>query len=813
MDLISCLKRWTVFGPIENTGGYPGQRGWAAWALDGATEIPETVAIEGKTFSKISAPMVNSTLDFRKVFGTYPTGSPQAYALCRFEVKETVNTILCMDADWGTVIWLDGKEIIDTRGGNPSPVGFFPTRARLTMGPGMHTLTVRIISGLGGWTLQLLSQESDQVKRDRPSYLDAGLRLEERPRPTGMIAGLPMEAFEKLAVTCGVEARWISIFDQERLDLTGNVMYKSKYLPTGEGYEPQFDAQLKQWVKYLHGLQIPVVSWSSMTHCRQGWLDHPEWRQVYLVDQTENIVHEGIDVCVNTPYGDALINCCLEALEKFDLDGFWFDGAALSNVWTQPYRISCVCPYCNAKYEKETGNKAPTAYEPPQRQFREWMAWRYRTFSDYWMRLSGAIKKAYPHAVIAINHYHREHIPWNGGVPLNPFGTDIISATEADGDPWKAAFYTRVNRAYGRPYSETWITSSVGRYTEDGITRHNPYPLITQAVSCLTAGADSSFGGVDLTVSAKAYVELANEIRPRKAYRYLPSEPFLAFHVSQQTATYTFGTNPNFIKGQWKDYYWKSLIGWHRLLINAGLWMDVLFDAHLTGGVLQQYPYFVMPYAAALSETQAAAVLEYVENGGTLLLGPYFAVQDEWGFAQDRSARLKELLPDNAPFPSFSELDKIMAIRSQPSYSEVKLGRGKIVQFGGDLGAWFRDEPSPAAAEMIWRHIPRGKIPILLERKDGRPAYAHLGVSRDHEGNVIAAIQQLEPFWESQANLKLRPPLIDDAKLIVALPGVKAARCLIPEPGFDLELTRTDKGVEMRVPPYTWGVHIKLLMS
>lgn len=813
MDLIACLKQWTIFGPIDNPGAYPGQRGWTQWPLDGAATIPGSLTLEGKTYSAVPAQLIDQTLDFRTIFGTYPTGAPQAYALCQFDVTETLQTILCMDADWGATIWLDGHEILNTQGGSPSPMGFFPTRARLTLQPGRHTLNARIISGQGSWTLKLLTQASDRLKRDRPSYLEAGLRLEERPRPTGRVAGLETEVFEKLAVTCGVEARWISVFDQERLELTGNVMYNSTFLPTGEGYKPEFEDRLRQWVKAIHELHVPVVSWSAMTLNRQGWLDHPEWRQVYLVDQTENILHDGIDVCINTPYGDALINCCLEAIRKFDLDGFWFDGAAMSNVWTQPYRISCVCPYCKAKYERETGNRVPMAYEPEKREFREWMAWRYRSFSEYWIRLTAAIKTAHPQAVVAINHYHREHIPWNGAVPLNPFGTDIISATEADGDPWKAAFYTRINRAYGRPYSETWLCSAVGRYTTDGIQQHNPYPLITHAVSCLTAGADSSFGGVDLVVSAKAYAELANEIQPRKPYRYLPSHPFLAFHVSQQTATYTFGTNPDFIKPHWHDHYWKSLVGWHRLLMTAGLWMEVMFDDHLTLDRLRPYPYFVMPYAVALSDAQVAVLLEYARGGGTLLAGPYFATQDEWGFAKDRAAPLTGLLPGNRGFPAFADLAAIMAASGKPGCRKVKLGAGSIVQFDGDPGAWFRDKPSLAAVEMIWRQIPRARVPVSLETADGQPAYAHLGVSRDPDGNVIVAIQQLEPFWDAKANLKSRPPLIHDAKLKVTLPGVKAARCLIPEPGFDLDLRRRGKTVEMKLPPYTWGVHVKLILS
>ncbi|NLX03849.1 MAG: hypothetical protein GXY33_01765 [Phycisphaerae bacterium] len=771
--------------------------------------MPDQITVAGRTFTPIPARLIDGTLRFRRLFEHVPGGSPQAYAFCQFSVSEPLRFVLSIDADWGFVLWLDGRQIAESRSGNGGPVGYFPTRVTVAVEPGRHVLCCRHISGSGDWLLNLRIDPAGPT--GRRSYLESGLRLEERPLPTGEIAGMPTEVFERTAATCGVEARWISVFDQRELRLTGNVLYKSAYLPTGEGFDPAYEERLIQWVRTIHDLGSPAISWASMSQNRQGWLDHPEWRQIFLVDQAPDDTHRDFNVCINTGYGDALISACIEAIDKFDLDGFWFDGSAYSSVWCRPMPISCICESCSAKYRQETGNKPPSEYRPETLEFRRWMAWRYRTFSAYWQRLELAIHAAHPQAVIAINHYHREHIPWNGAVPLNPFDANIISATEADGDPWKAAFYTRINRAYGRAHSETWITSGVGRYRLDGVPRHNPYPLITQAVSCLTAGADSSFGGVDLSVSAAAYVELSAEIRARKPYRYLPSYPLAALHVSQQTDTYTFGTDPGFITRDWHDHYWKSLVGWHRLLMSAGLWMDVAFDAHLTPENLKRYRYLFMPLAVALADAQIEAVLDYVRRGGTLITGPWFATQDEWGFARRRSGEVSRLFPYGQSFPAFDALPECLTAGSSSAAAEQRLGQGRILQFAVDHGTAFRSNPTADRVRMLADCLGRaaGGVPVCLEDSEGDQAYAHLGVSLDSDGDIIVAIQQLEPFWTQAAQGRERPPLATRHRLRVFL-SVVAADCLIPEPGFPLDVNDVATAKLIPLPPYTWGTVIRL---
>jgi hypothetical protein len=804
------LRDWTIFGPIPNPGSYPGEKGWNALPPDAAGIIPDEIAVDGRTYKaihhKVSADVCR--LDFRPIFKSRLEGSPMCYAFCKFTVKKDSRVVFSADCDWGMVLWLDGGEILHARDGN-GYMGAFSRRTRLTLSAGAHVLACRIIAGSQGWKLGLDIREQ-AGNLTLPRYSDTGLRIEERSVPSGRIGEFSMEVYERTLAACGVESRWIGVSDQSHVRLTGNALYKSAFLPLAPNYEDGFEENFKKWVKFLHDLGEPVLSWIPMTQCRQGWLDHPEWRQKYQVEPGPDSDNKGMACCINSPFGEALANFCAEAVVKFDLDGIWFDGSAFTPIWEVSQPVGCWCDYCRDKYKKETGAELPTTFTPETLEFRKWMAWRYKNFADYIQSTAGTIKKAKPAAEVVVNHYHRENIGWNGAIPLNPFTADIVSGIEADGDQWKGAFYTRLMRAYGKPQTEVWLAASVGMYQIDGQWRHNPRYLLTHAIGCLTAGGNPSYGGINPAVSARVLTGLAQEINPRKPYRYLPSVPFAAMLVSQQTDTFTFGTNPAFVQAGWQDHYWNSLAGWDRLLMQAGVWTDVLFDDHLKKDRLARYQYIVLPFAVALSDSQVKALLDYVKNGGTLVTGPCFATQDEWGFARKRSSDLEKLFPSGSEFPQFDRLAEFFE-KSGTKSSTGKFGKGKIVQYAADIGGDFRVRPSFNLVREVWTLINRDKggIPIVLEGQ-GKDVFVHLGVFKEKGGATIVAIQQVPSFRQVPDADTEAPLTAAGCRLKVYLPGVRHAESVLSTPSVALNVKSKGKYKEIELPPFTWGLTLRL---
>ena len=346
------LRTWTVVGPLEPG---PGDPAWFSHALDGAAELPSSCEHRGTAVPAKTVRIAGPRLDFWDCIGRLP-GTPHAFAFCELKVPEDTTLHLAYDADWSAVWWLDGVEVAATRGGNQGPVGTMRHPILIGLRKGRHMLAVRVASGLKGWAVVIEVRRcapglTDLVRTDRDAawrdYRRALVRHENRPTPDGTCGGLPKEKFEHLVANLGVDARWIGV-----VEAVEGSHYASPHLPLSPDAKPEYEQQLKQWVEVLHRHRIAALSWYPLCLCRPAIQPHPDWRQQYLVaPQTDD---QGA-CCINTGYGDAVIQYVIEALQKFDLDGIWFDGSAFSPIWTAPQPVSCVCPACRAKRRNKDG--------------------------------------------------------------------------------------------------------------------------------------------------------------------------------------------------------------------------------------------------------------------------------------------------------------------------------------------------------------------------------------------------------------------------------------------------------------------------
>jgi len=735
-DILGQLRTWTVVGPILPRAEDPL---WFELPLDGATEIPAAWEWQGQTVPVKRVQTEGPRLDFWQCLGRMP-GTPHAVAFCELEVPEDGTLDLTYDADWMAVWWLDGVEVAATRGGNRGPVGEMHHPILVALPRGRHVFTVRVASGVKGWALitevrswrrgirGLLRTDRGAEWRD---YTRTLVRHENRPTPDGTCGGLPKEQFEHLLAGLGVDARWIAV-----VEATEGSHYPSPHLPLWPGARPEYERQLREWVQVLHRHRIAAMSWYPLSLCRAAGREHPEWRQQYLVPPQRD--DQGA-CCINSGYGEAVISYVIEALRKFDLDGIWFDGAAWSPIWMAPQPVSCSCAACRARFQADTGLTFPARHDWSLPEFRRWVRWRYEVFAGYWQKLVDAIHAAVPEATVVFNHYHREGIGWNGAVPLNPFGRNFVSGTEADSEPLKGAFHTRLMRAYGRPHTEVWMELKGREYTPRGPVI-NPRDIMDFALSCATAGGHASFGGGEAAVEMPVCRLLADELKPRAPYLGLPSVPYIALHVSQQTETFVFGRNPAFVSDpDWTDYYWNSVTGWHHALAFAGRPCDVVFDAHLTPARLRRYPIVVTPLAVALTPRQHAVFMEYARLGGTLVTGPWYGLCDDEG--EPRLAGPlgdRDMFPFGERLPAWEELagrreyrfavpaagrgGKGGSLRARPLAElaaargrEIVLdwkrnplvcritpwGRGRVIQLAVDLGTLFRYSRSPLAVRAL----------------------------------------------------------------------------------------------------------------
>lgn len=448
---------------------------------------------------------------------------------------------------------------------------------------------------------------------EKTSYGQSCLRIEGRLQPKDRSLAA-IDKLEAALATAGVQSRWIQVVDDG-----GSPFVENPYLPTPYSAEvaKANEKLLIHWVDQIHRSGMPVLSWFSLAYCSRANAVHPDWRQESILPWP----HAGAQLgpcCINSPYGDALIAYCNWAIERFHLDGVWFDGAFLTSVWERPLALTCRCAACQKKFKAETGLVIPQNVDWANPTFRRWLAWRYETFGKYVGRLAGAIRQAHPHAAVATNHYHRGDAPWYGGVPLDRYAADIITGSEA---------YTaesldqtmRLCRAYGRSQSEVWRQFDVGPDPQTGVEHLLEHALVSYAAGGQPSFGYDTFAGHDEHAAAAAAMmtPIMNAIHP---YVGGNSLPHCALHVSQQTETFFFG--PIQGRGYDKSPYFESLSNWTEGLGMAHMPPDYIFDADFASGPLARYKLLLMPLSMAVSDAQSQTAVEYVRTGGTLLLGP-----------------------------------------------------------------------------------------------------------------------------------------------------------------------------------------------
>jgi len=538
------------------------------------------------------------------------------------------------------------------------------------------------------------------------AYGRSTLRLEWRPGPESMREPGPRHEIEQGFAAGGVDARWISVVDP-----LGAPVYDSAFLPTDSPQVAENERTLREWVAELHAQGTPVLSWYPLIICRTGWQEHPDWRQQFILPQPEGR-HKDIDCCVLSGYGQALIDFCNEAIDRFGLDGFWFDGSAWTQIWDRPIPLSCVCDACRQRFRADTGLEAPTEVNWNDPAFRRWVAWRYDAFGEYLGRLARGIHAVHPHATVVVNHYHRPVIPWQGAIPLNPYDADVITGSEATGEA-RVDLTMRLCRAYGRSQSEVWRPFDCADNPE---TAPQTNDLLHHALACFAAGGMPSFGGGDAKLVGPTAAILAPIMKAVRPYVGGESYPYAALHISQQTETFYLSREP---KGtDWSlEPYWQSIEGWTQGLGMAHIPPDYVYDSDLVPSRLRGYRALLMPMSLALSEEQALTIADYVRAGGLAVVGPGAGAVDEWGEPRSRNPLGAALgyAFGGVPSPAADEWQAVQLVpvgRGEPlSTTALKVpltlrGRGWDVLYRDGEG----DDALPAIAR---RSVGRGQVVVV----------------------------------------------------------------------------------------------------
>ena len=826
---------WALYGPIPNSSAgaaWPGAVGFAPLALDGATAAPKTVKIGETNYRPLQVRSQGGVLDFCRVW-TRPEGFPIAYAITQVTSQRPTVLPVAFGADWGTEWWVNGKAVYDTKRGNlgePEGRGEFFS---LPLQAGRNVIVVKVVSGMASWSLHLALAPTVRPRRvqkrteqgfsgpRKPTsdnaqrlaelglsgprgavrdYVQAGLRIEERPGP---VAPQISARRERVMAEHGVQAHWIGIVDP-----TGTPYGPSAFLPSDFADSAENAARLRKQIDATHRNGMAAMTWFPGTHCRSAAEAHPDWRVVEL-DRGGTGNSESLhNLCIHSPFREALTGFVLESLTKYDLDGFWFDGAILSH----PGVVGCACHHCRTRFQRDEGLAFPAHADWDDPAFRRWVAWRYRVFMEFWGELAARVRREFPRARIVVNHLHRLWSPWHSAIPIDLYAADVIAGSEAT--RFDAAFCARKQRAYGKADTDVWVGLHDYFYRNatwpaacdmDNLYRHH-------ALSCLTAGAMPSFGTPDPAEKlTPAYDHLSALINPRRNFVTGVAVPFAALLLSQQAETFYFSRRDAAKPEQWRypacypRDYWDTVLGWHHALVENQFPLDIVFDAHLTPDRLPAYRVVVAPCAVALSDRQIQAMVDYVAGGGVLVTDAWCGAGDEWG-ERVAATRLRPLLgsqakPPPGPMECLLNRDERVVVRPH--------GAGFVVVLRGNAGLTFLKDRSPTLAQELGALI-RDYAPAPIEIEG--PRRLHLGLFRDQD-RLILHMHNFIAYSASDtapSPFLVPPEPVRNVRVTLRGYNIRSARLALQPEARPLRLTRVATGVQFVIPRIDWGEVIVL---
>jgi Trehalose utilisation len=483
--------------------------------------------------------------------------------------------------------------------------------------------------------------------------------------------------------------------------------------------------------------------------------EHPEWRirasagAVLKPPSDKDLgTRSG---CNHGRWGDYLIGVCAELIEDFGLDGYSFDG--------NYHPPLCHCPACQADYQK-TGHALPPRPDLNEVAYRQYLVWRGERLEEHYRKLVVRLRKANPDAALmtwtvnAGRYGHFLHSPRAMPTRLNrlidlPMQEWWLDETNlgASVAPAFGAAYLRAVAGDRPTASEPYLMSRGNPYGTDSFPHHE---RLTRSLLALTHGsvAAYSFGWPGHGPSTR---ELFNEVAQRSPWlKQTQPLPWAALLVSEQTRQFYAYQD---IAGR----YLPHVFGAFRAALEEHLPLALVNDWDLNAKELAKYRVLVLANAAALSDAQAAAVRQYVEAGGGLVMTGETSLFDALGRPRHDFAlgdligvayRGRPRAPEKRP-----ELDENFAITLDESYWKERVGVARLswtdhlllrderlaqlvptrsVTFRGPL-VWVSEPKDPAT--VAWRMTPEGwaqaPMPGAICRSVGKGKVVYLASAID----------------------------------------------------------------------------------
>lgn len=495
------------------------------------------------------------------------------------------------------------------------------------------------------------------------------------------------------------------------------------------------------------------------------YTDYPEWLQIgidgrkavfygsmpgipFWVDETSEDVWLSPS---NKEYRAFIMNLAKE-IASTGIDAVWCDvphlrfnfGDAWQNQWSSVDEAS------RNDFYNDTGLTLPTPPLQPDWNsviWRTYVSWRYKQINDFVKNFAKAIKEGNPECKLIVETSSNSVSITQNGCNLVelPHACNVIA--HEHGGPFEAWQYyswlhmlATLKSWHDFDTNASWLLS----YVEHGkidLARFHAALVTTMAFNYYTSGTIGMAGIVDEQFM-NDFFEWLNEYDD--FFYGWKSDGTIAFLFSQQTLDYLD-------RGSWVGYvYHDEFLGTAMMLIESNIPFEVISEEDLDE--LFEYDVIVLDDFACMSEGQADAITNYVENGGTIVAVNETSLYTEEGMQRD------DFLLKDVFGVGFGEVDN-------GEIYENKYGNGKSIFTITPLGRYYMwaampwNEYGNKIETEKWRNeflqlVGKANISIPFEisehaiaipyRKEGERMLRILNFKGIENGNAVPETQHLQ---------------------------------------------------------------------
>lgn len=390
------------------------------------------------------------------------------------------------------------------------------------------------------------------------------------------------------------------------------------------------DAEVKAYVSRAkqHGLRVllGINPAAPVQMVRQ----HPEW----MICATSNIeaIHAraALDLespehfpdrllGLSSPYGNYLIECLAEIMQRYDVDGFSFDGNYHPSI--------DFAPWAQEMFTRETRRPFPQRVDLDDLNYRVYLIWADDKLEDWYRRLHKRLREVKPDAAVytwTTNAGRYGHFLTQPRVmstrmnrlfdsPIQEWWLDEVNLGSSVVPAFGAA-YVRAVTGDRTGASEPYLMSRGNPYCADNFPQHEH---LTRALLAVANGSMVPMGG-----SAE---EVFKELARRAPWcRNVARAPYAAMLVSEQTRQFY----------AYRDVMTRFLqhaLGVFRAAYEEHVPLSLINDWDINPDELAKYKVLVLPNVACLSDAQVKTIRDWVEAGGGLVATCETSLFDELG--------------------------------------------------------------------------------------------------------------------------------------------------------------------------------------